>query len=98
MLEFLGGVIAIHNVIRYLYLQKRYLGGGLTLVIFYVLAILIFTFRIVQISIIVFNQTTSEKVGYIIGTFVVILEVDVGFAMILLMRQLQTMLKSVVVF
>ncbi len=36
--------------------------------------------------------------GYIVGTTVVIFEVDVGFAMILLMVQLQSMLKSVIVF
>ena len=51
--EFLGGLLAIHNVIRYLYMQKRYVGNGLSLVVFYSLAILVFSFRIAQIFLIV---------------------------------------------
>ena len=67
--------------------------------IFYVLAILIFIFRIVQISLILaLDLDTIAKANYIIGTFVVIFELDVGCVMILLMRQLQGMLRSIVVF
>jgi hypothetical protein len=45
LLELFGLLFAIHNVIQYLYKQRRYVGNGLSLVVFYTLAILIFTFR-----------------------------------------------------
>ena len=47
LFEFLGGVLAIHNIRKYLYLQRRYVGSGMSLVIFYTLAVLIFSLRIV---------------------------------------------------
>ena len=48
--------------------------------------------------ILLFDSRTSSKAGFIIGTSVGIFEENVGYAMILLMDQMQTMLKSVIVF
>ena len=81
-------MFAIHNVIRYLYLQSRYKGNGISLVIFYCLAILVFSTRIAQYSIEVDSrhQGQNSKLAYILGTIIVILEIDIGVAMILLVK------------
>ena len=90
LLELFGCLFAIHNVYRYLYQQRRYIGNGLSLLVFYVLAILIFSLRIAQIIITVDPKIDGEsaKVAYIIGTNIVMLEFDVGVTMIVLIRQL----------
>ena len=90
LLELFGVVFAIHNMFRYLYQQRRYTGNGLSLVIFYALAILIFSLRIAQIIITVnpWIEGESAKVAHIIGLNIVMLEFDVGVTMIVLIRQL----------
>jgi hypothetical protein len=87
-------------VVRYLYQQRRYVGNGLSLVLFYTLAILIFSCRMAQIIITVDPKIDGEsaKTAYIIGTNIVMFEFDVGVTMIMLILQLQAMLKSIVVF
>jgi hypothetical protein len=44
--EFLGAVFAIHNIIMYIIKQERYKAHGASLVVFYVLAVLVFSFRV----------------------------------------------------
>lgn len=58
--EIAGLILAVHNIVRYLYLQGRYKGGGSILVIFYVLAVLIFLLRTVQIFILLFGKGISN--------------------------------------
>ena len=100
LFELFGWVFAIHNVVQYLYRQRRYVGNGLSLVIFYTLANFIFLLRITQIIITVHPKIDGQnaKIAYIIGTSIVMLEFDVGVNMIVLIRLLQNVLKSVVSF
>ena len=86
--EFSGALFAIHNSIRYIYLQQRYKDSGISLVIYYILAILVFTFRITQYIIEVnpAKQGEKSKTAYIVGTSVGIFELDIGMAMIMLIR------------
>jgi hypothetical protein len=90
LLELLGLIFAVHNTVKYLYKQKRYKGNGLSLIVFYTLSILIFSFRIWQILTIVNPKVigVSAKAAYIIGTSIVMFEFDVGVTMIMLIIQL----------
>ena len=68
--------------------------------IFYTLALLVFSFRIAQYSIEISPRSEGQnsKLAYILGTSTVIFELDIGVAMIMLIRQMQAMLQSVIVF
>jgi len=70
------------------------------LVIYYALAILVFAFRVTQYTIEIIPNKKGEKseTAYIVGTSVAIFELDIGVAMIMLIRQMQAMLQSVIVF
>jgi len=100
LLEFIGLLVALHNTIRYLYLQRRYTGNGISLVVFYTIAILIFSLRIFQIIITIDPGIDGEsaKFAYIVGTNIVLLEFDIGVTMVMLVMQLREMLVNVVKF
>ncbi len=88
--------MALHNIVRYLYLQKRYQKNNNYLVAFYLNTVLVLSLRIIQFSISSSDHATQwVRLTYTLGTLAVLFQFNIGGCMLILMQNLQTSCYSI---
>lgn len=88
--------MALHNIVKYLFLQKRYQKNNNYLVAFYFNTVMVLCLRIIQFSISSSDHAIQwKRLTYTLGTSAVLFQFNIGGCMLILMQNLQTSCYSI---